>query len=130
LGERQSSKIVEEEITNPPSPEDSLPSVETVNPAKESKDGLKEIPELDFQDDNKSDIDIRFKDPDKFEDAISQGIADTLAILKPGDVGMQPFDESCCLYQMTVKSGGRTLLCGSPALTCSCQGHCLKHTTS
>jgi hypothetical protein len=31
---------------------------------------------------------------------------------------------------MTVKSGGKTLLCGSPAASCSRWGHCLKRTTA
>jgi hypothetical protein len=115
LGERESSKMAEGETSNLPSPVGSPPGMEMVNPEEEPEDGFKEIPELNFQDDNKTDFDMGPKDPDEFEDGISQGTMDTLAILKPGDVCMQPFDESCCLCQMTVKSGGRTLLLPQPA---------------
>jgi hypothetical protein len=96
--------MVEAETSNPPSPADSPPRVDTVSPGAELEEGLEEVPaELYFPEDDESNIEL--EDPNKFEDAISQGTADTLAILKPGDVGrMQPFDESCCLCRITVKS--------------------------
>jgi hypothetical protein len=109
--------MVEGETSNPPSLADSPPRVETVNPGEELEEGIEEVPKLAFPEDNESDIEP--EGPDEYEDTISQGTADTLAIFQLGDVGMQPFDESCCLCRMTVKSGGRTLLCGSPASTCS-----------
>jgi hypothetical protein len=85
----------------------------------EGSEDMEAIPDLGDVNDNESDIDLR---PDDL-DGGSEATEDTTSAVRPGDVGMQLFDESCCLCRMTVKSRGRTLLCGYPATSCKRKGH-------
>jgi hypothetical protein len=63
--------MVEGETSNPPSLADSPPRVETVNPGEELEEGIEEVPELAFPEDNESGIEP--EDPNEYEDTISQG---------------------------------------------------------
>jgi hypothetical protein len=63
--------MVNGEASNPPSPTDSPPRVETVSPGEELEEGLKEVLKLDFPDETKSGVEP--EDLDEFEDTIYPG---------------------------------------------------------
>jgi hypothetical protein len=113
--------MVEGPGSNPPSPITGVPIAETVisDAELEGYEDVEAIPDLRDVNDNESDVDPRLDDPD----AVSEATEDTTGAVQPGDVGMQLFDDSRCLCRMTVKSGGRTLLCGYPANACNRKGH-------
>jgi hypothetical protein len=56
--------MVEGDVSYPPSRADSPPRVEMLSPGEELEEGLKEVPKINFPDDNESGI--KPEDPYKF----------------------------------------------------------------